>query len=108
MAGEVVAVGEDATQWKTGDRVCANFMLDKLHKEQTPEISASSLGGQSQGVLVEYRTFPAHVRELSVAERLCSRLTSSQSLVSIPSHLTYEEASTLPCASQCLTTVSYD
>jgi len=80
MAGEVVAVGEDAKQWKTGDRVCANFMLDKLHKEQTPEISASSLGGQSQGVLVEYRTFPAH------------------SLVSIPSHLTYEEASTLPCA----------
>ncbi|KAJ7197786.1 alcohol dehydrogenase superfamily protein [Mycena pura] len=71
MAGEVVSVGEDAKPWKTGDR---------LHKEQTPEISASSLGGQSQGVLVEYRSFPAH------------------SLVSIPSHLTYEEASTLPCA----------
>lgn len=108
MAGEVVAVGEDAKPWKTGDRVCANFMLDKLHKEQTPEISASSLGGQSQGVLVEYRTFPAHVRELSVAG--ChSKLTKRQSLVSIPSHLTYEEASTLPCALQCLTTrVSYD
>ncbi|KAJ7470242.1 alcohol dehydrogenase superfamily protein [Mycena galericulata] len=80
MAGEVIAVGEDVKHWKTGDRVCANFMLDKLHAETTTEIAATALGGAVQGVLTEYRTFPAH------------------SLVAIPSHFSYEEASTLPCA----------
>ncbi|KAJ7470848.1 alcohol dehydrogenase superfamily protein [Mycena latifolia] len=80
MAGEVVAVGADVTQWKVGDRVSANFMPDKLYEEQTLEIKASALGGASQGVLTQYRGFPAH------------------SLVAIPAHLSYEEAATLPCA----------
>ncbi|KAJ6511580.1 alcohol dehydrogenase superfamily protein [Mycena vitilis] len=80
MAGEVIAVGEDVREWKRGDRVSANFMLDKLHAEQTAKIAASALGGAVHGVLTEYRTFPAH------------------SLVAIPEHLSYEEASTLPCA----------
>ncbi|KAJ7082693.1 alcohol dehydrogenase superfamily protein [Mycena belliarum] len=80
MAGEVIAVGEDVKTWKAGDRVCANFFLDKLNDEQTPETDASALGGAVHGVLTEYRTFPAHA------------------LVAIPSHLSYEEASTLPCA----------
>ncbi|KAJ7131181.1 alcohol dehydrogenase superfamily protein [Mycena epipterygia] len=80
MAGEVIAVGEDVKGWKKGDRVCANFMLDKLHDEQTAEIGSTALGGATNGVLTEYRVFPAH------------------SLVAIPSHLSYEEASTLPCA----------
>ncbi|KAJ6504950.1 alcohol dehydrogenase superfamily protein [Mycena vulgaris] len=80
MAGEVIAVGVDVTQWKVGDRVSPNFMLDKLHDEQTAAIAATALGGASHGVLTEYRTFPAH------------------SLVAIPSHLSYEEAATLPCA----------
>ncbi|KAJ7260484.1 alcohol dehydrogenase superfamily protein [Mycena haematopus] len=80
MAGEVVAVGEDVKQWKVGDRVCANFFIDKVNDVQTPETDSSALGGAAQGVLTQYRTFPAH------------------SLVTIPSHLSYEEASTLPCA----------
>ncbi|KAJ7897665.1 hypothetical protein B0H14DRAFT_2676463 [Mycena olivaceomarginata] len=80
MAGEVIAVGKDVTEWNRGDRVSANFMLDKLHEEQTAKIAASALGGAVHGVLTEYRTFPAH------------------SLVRIPDHLSYEEASTLPCA----------
>ncbi|KAJ7733890.1 alcohol dehydrogenase superfamily protein [Mycena olivaceomarginata] len=80
MAGEVIAVGEDVKQWKSGDRVCANFFLDKLNHVQTPETDGSALGGAVQGVLTEYRAFPAH------------------SLVTIPPHLSYEEASTLPCA----------
>ncbi|KAJ7091016.1 hypothetical protein C8R44DRAFT_418507 [Mycena epipterygia] len=80
MAGEVIAVGADVKQWKIGDRVSANFMLDKLHEEQTPEIAATALGGAAHGVLTEYRSFPAH------------------SLVAIPEQLTYEEAASLPCA----------
>ncbi|KAJ7676512.1 alcohol dehydrogenase superfamily protein [Mycena polygramma] len=71
MAGEVIAVGEDVKEWKRGDRVSANFMLDKLHAEQTAKIAASAS---------VVPTFPAH------------------SLVAIPEHLSYEEASTLPCA----------
>ncbi|KAJ7726607.1 chaperonin 10-like protein, partial [Mycena olivaceomarginata] len=58
MAGEVIAVGEGVKEWKAGDR----------------------LGGSVQGVLTEYRAFPA------------------QALVEIPDHLSYEEASKLPCA----------
>ncbi|EAU87971.1 alcohol dehydrogenase superfamily protein [Coprinopsis cinerea okayama7 len=80
MAGEIVAVGEEVKGWKVGDRVCANFCTDHLHGDPTPESIKSSLGGQSPGVLTQYRTFPAH------------------SLVTIPSHLSYVEASTLPCA----------
>ncbi|KAJ7633631.1 hypothetical protein DFH06DRAFT_1101074 [Mycena polygramma] len=80
MAGEVVAVGEDVTQWKIGERVSANIVLDRVHDELTPEIGATSLGGRLQGVLTEYRSFPAH------------------SLVTISPHLSYEEAATLPCA----------
>ncbi|KAJ7728006.1 alcohol dehydrogenase superfamily protein [Mycena maculata] len=80
MAGEVIAVGEDVKQWNKGDRVCPNFFIDRLHDQRTPEIDATALGGSIHGVLTEYRTFPAH------------------SLVAIPSHLSYEEASTLPCA----------
>jgi len=80
MAGEIVTVGTDVKGWKVGDRVCANFAPDHLHGDTTPEIQKTCLGGQAHGVLTEYRTFPAHC------------------LLSIPSHLSYEEASTLPCA----------
>ncbi|KAG6889767.1 hypothetical protein C0995_014694 [Termitomyces sp. Mi166 len=80
MAGEVMSVGEDVKDWKVGDRVCANFATGHLHGDPTLATMATSLGGQAHGVLTEYRTFPAN------------------SLVSIPSPLSYEEASTLPCA----------
>ncbi|KAF8181458.1 hypothetical protein K438DRAFT_1841176 [Mycena galopus ATCC 62051] len=80
MAGEVIAVGQEVKQWNAGDRVCANIFLEKLNDVQTPETDQSALGGATDGVLTEYRTFPAH------------------SLVTIPPQLSYEEASTLPCA----------
>ncbi|KAF9484186.1 NAD(P)-binding protein [Pholiota conissans] len=80
MAGEVVGVGEDVTGWKKGDRVCANFSTDHIYGDTTEDIIATSMGGQSPGVLTQFRNFPAH------------------SLVRIPDHLTYEQASTLPCA----------
>ncbi|KAJ3541547.1 hypothetical protein NMY22_g3847 [Coprinellus aureogranulatus] len=80
MAGEVIAVGTDVKEWKEGDRVCANFATDHLSGPPTAEIAQTSLGGQAPGVLTQYRPFPAH------------------SLVRIPDHLTYAQASTLPCA----------
>ncbi|KAG2005600.1 alcohol dehydrogenase [Coprinopsis cinerea AmutBmut pab1-1] len=80
MAGEVISVGEDVKKWKIGDRVCSNFCTEHLYGDPTEETVKSSLGGQSPGVLTQYRNFPA------------------RSLVSIPSHLSYNEASTLPCA----------
>ncbi|TFK43791.1 hypothetical protein BDQ12DRAFT_195160 [Crucibulum laeve] len=80
MAGEIISLGVDVKGWKEGDRVCANFSTDHIYGDTTADIQNTSLGGQAHGVLTEYRTFPAH------------------SLVNIPEHLSYEEASTLPCA----------
>ncbi|KAF7303474.1 Alcohol dehydrogenase superfamily protein [Mycena indigotica] len=81
MAGEVVAVGEDVTKWKAGDRVANNFFLDLIYPDgMTPAVSSSAAGGAAHGVLTEYRAFPAHA------------------LVEIPGHLSWEEAATLPCA----------
>ncbi|KII83921.1 hypothetical protein PLICRDRAFT_46689 [Plicaturopsis crispa FD-325 SS-3] len=82
-AGEIVELGSDlaaAGKWATGDRVCANFALDHVHGDTTEAIKKTALGAPVDGVLAEYRTFPVH------------------SLVKIPDQLSYEEASTLPCA----------
>jgi hypothetical protein len=88
MAGEVIAVGEDVKDWKAGDRVCANFFLEKLNDEQTPETDGSALGDPVDGVLTEYRTFPAHVRaRLFTLYRLLSldlRSRSWQSRLTYP------------------------
>ncbi|KAG6917102.1 hypothetical protein DXG01_003922 [Tephrocybe rancida] len=80
MAGEVASVGEDVNKWKVGDRVCANFAIGHLYGAPTRASLKTGLGGQIHGVLTEFRSFPEN------------------SLVSIPGHLSYEEASTLPCA----------
>ncbi|OAX37724.1 NAD(P)-binding protein [Rhizopogon vinicolor AM-OR11-026] len=79
-AGEIVAIGQDVKGWTVGDRVCPNFALDHVHGDVTEDIKNTGLGGQIDGVLREYINIPVH------------------SLVRIPEHLSYEEASTLPCA----------
>ncbi|TCD62318.1 hypothetical protein EIP91_007058 [Steccherinum ochraceum] len=79
-AGEVVAVGDRVTKWRPGDRVAANFSPAHLAGEITGEIQGQSLGANADGVLAEYRVFPA------------------EGLVKIPDYLTFEQAATLPCA----------
>ena len=62
MAGEIVAVGEDVTGWRAGDRVCANFAVDHIAGDITDEIRASGLGAPIDGVLTQFKILPAHVR----------------------------------------------
>ncbi|KAI0632994.1 NAD-P-binding protein [Trametes polyzona] len=83
LAGEIVALGPEvaeAGKWRVGDRVCSNFATDHIFGDVTAEIKATGLGAPIDGVLTEYKVLPAHA------------------LVRIPEHLSYEEASTLPCA----------
>ncbi|KAJ7751514.1 hypothetical protein DFH07DRAFT_679603, partial [Mycena maculata] len=94
MAREVVGIGTDVTEWKIGDRVSADFMLDMPHDEYMAAISAPALSRALQGVLTEYRVFPAHISTEFPPQIYLISL--SQSLVAILAHLSYEEASTLP------------
>jgi len=79
-AGEVAEVGPGVRKFRPGDRVAAAFMPGWHAGELTEEAAATALGGAVDGVLAEARVFP------------------QDGLVSLPEHLSYEEASTLPCA----------
>jgi NADPH:quinone reductase-like Zn-dependent oxidoreductase len=79
-AGEVVEVGSAVTRVKRGDRVTPIFMQKWLGGQVTAEASASALGGAIDGVLRNEGVF------------------DENGLVKIPSHLSFEEAATLPCA----------
>ena len=79
-AGEVIAVGEGVTRVRTGDRVCGIFMQKWISGGPDDEKSASAMGGAINGML---------------AEQVC---LNAEGLVHIPSHLSFEEAATLPCA----------
>ena len=79
-SGVVEEVGPNVTRFKTGDRVAASFMQKWVDGPVTPEKGASALGGAIDGVLREFAVF------------------SEEGLVSVPGHLSYEEAATLPCA----------
>ena len=80
-AGEVVEVGASVTKWKIGDRVCSTVISGWLDGGPTAEASKTAIGaGNYDGVLQEYRVF------------------SEDAVVAAPEHLSFDEASTLPCA----------
>jgi NADPH:quinone reductase-like Zn-dependent oxidoreductase len=79
-AGEVVAVGAGVTKWAGGDRVAGSFFTHWKSGQFRAEYPNAALRGSASGMLAEYVTLPA------------------DGVVRIPSHLSFEEAATLPCA----------
>jgi NADPH:quinone reductase-like Zn-dependent oxidoreductase len=79
-AGEVAAVGEGVTEWQPGDRVAGIFMQNWLDGPPTRAKSMGALGGDIDGMLAD------------------SVVLNDTGLVRMPSHLSFEEAATLPCA----------
>ena len=79
-SGEVVAVGDGVTRAAVGDRVTGQFRVRWLDGKPGPDEVALSLGGPLPGVLAEYVLWP------------------QEAVVKPPSHLSYEEAATLPIA----------
>jgi NADPH:quinone reductase-like Zn-dependent oxidoreductase len=79
-AGEVVAIGEGVTRFKHTEAVIGCFMPQWIDGAISETSAKSSLGNDRDGVLSEFVLF------------------DEQSLVHVPSKLTFEEAATLPCA----------
>lgn len=79
-AGEVVAVGEGVSLWKPGDRVAGIFMQNWLDGPLTRIRARGALGGDIDGMLTDYI------------------VVHEAGLVTIPEHLSFQEAATLPCA----------
>ncbi len=79
-ACRVVARGPGAERFQVGDRVCPAYVVDWKSGPPSAQVVARRLGGPLDGVLAE------HV------------VAREDAVVPIPSHLTPEEASTLPIA----------
>jgi NADPH:quinone reductase-like Zn-dependent oxidoreductase len=79
-AGEVIAVGAAVRDLKPGDRVTSVFASGWLSGDPTRQKLASTLGGPVDGMLTELRALP------------------EGALLRVPTHLSFEEAATLPCA----------
>ncbi|KAE8376647.1 hypothetical protein BDV26DRAFT_231187 [Aspergillus bertholletiae] len=80
MCGVVTQVGDDVSVWKVGDRVLSTFLPDHQTGQVTEKELSRGMGLPLDGVLTEYRVFPEH------------------GLVKAPSHMSDEEAATLPIA----------
>lgn len=61
MAGEVVAVGPDAGNWKAGDRVIASPTPSFTAGTFRDAAPVTDYGAAQEGVLTEYKIAPAHV-----------------------------------------------
>lgn len=79
-AGEVVALGPDATRFHVGDRVTVSFFQHWESGAPNEEKLESDTGRNAQGVLCEMRAF------------------DEEGLVRTPDYLTDVEAASLPCA----------
>ena len=79
-SGEVVAVGEGVTRWKTGDPVVGCFFPHWIDGPISDSAIRGALGGESDGVLAELVPYQA------------------DAILPIPDGLSFEEAATLPCA----------
>jgi len=79
-AGEVAAVGEGVTRVKPGDRVAGIFMQNWIDGDPDVQKIRGALGGDIDGMLAEFVVL------------------RDEGVVRVPEHLSYEEASTLPCA----------
>lgn len=79
-AGEVTAVGAGVTGLAAGDRVMGCFFQDWEAGPISAAAMASALGGARQGVLAEHVVLDA------------------RGVVPVPAHLSWSQASTLPCA----------
>jgi len=79
-AGVVEGTGSGVRAFKPGDRVIGSFFENWLGGEPSETRMRSALGGAVDGILSEYRVFPAHA------------------LVRTPEHLSDVEAAALPCA----------
>jgi NADPH:quinone reductase-like Zn-dependent oxidoreductase len=79
-AGEVAEVGSGVTRVKPGDRVCGIFFQRWLAGPVRPDIQDAALGGTADGMLTDHA------------------LLDGDGVVPVPEHLSYEEASCLPCA----------
>ncbi len=79
-AGEVVACGAGVTRFRVGDRVAGCFFPRWTSGPPAKEKINTPLGGPLDGMLCEYRCLP------------------EDAWVTIPKHLDFAEAATLPCA----------
>lgn len=79
-AGEVVAIGSGVTHFRVGDRVAGLFQQNWQEGQPSAEKSRGALADDVEGMLAEFVLLP------------------ESGLISIPAHLSYEEAATLPCA----------
>jgi NADPH:quinone reductase-like Zn-dependent oxidoreductase len=79
-AGEVIAVGDDVEDFKTGDVVVSTFYPDWLGGEATPAVKRKVPGENVDGYAREYACMPAHA------------------FTKAPAGYTPAEAATLTCA----------
>jgi NADPH:quinone reductase-like Zn-dependent oxidoreductase len=79
-AGEIVAVGDGVTRWRTGDRVAGAFFQGWTNGPFRREMAGTALGGAMNGMLAEY---------VALAET---------GVVALPAHQDFVATATLPCA----------